>query len=273
MSEQAHAFLTQANQAIQDGRFEEALTQANQAILLDASLGEAYMARGIAQAQLGQADSATQSFREAISFSPTNAKPYYNLAAHQYRIGERTEALAMVRESLRLDPTNAAALDLIRLIDSESGAIPPSSPNAQPGYGSPYGSATESPYVRAGYGAPVGALPFIDRLGTTWIVIGWVLSTLSLVILATSVLMMLPMITQIMANPANQAAISADWTAKAGVGYTLVNIGSWVAWLLMVVWGVLDIVHRRGNWLWLLGFVCCFHFIIGPLYILLGRKP
>jgi hypothetical protein len=53
--------------------------------------------------------------------------------------------------------------------------------------------------------------------------------------------------------------------------YTVVQIFGWIEFAGVVVWGALDIADRRGNWAWMIAFVCCG--VIGlPIYMLAGRK-
>lgn len=266
MSEQVEQFVQQAIQALNDRNFNQVIDLTAQAIAVDPGRADAHILRGIALAQTNQPDAATQAFRQAISLEPTNAKAYYNLATHQYQIGERLEALAMAREAFRLDPQHTAARDLIVTLEQESGVGRPPDPTP--------GSVYPTSAPREGYGAPPGtnSVAFVEKMGSSWVVVGWAIWGVYLLAQIYVGFAAFDMISTILADPSKDPdAVIQAWQAKQGVLYLIANIMSWVTWLLAVLWMVMDITNRRGNWFWMIGIVCC-TFIGLPLYIALGRK-
>lgn len=268
MSEQSQQFIQQATQALNEGAFGQVIQLTDQALATDPNSADAYILRGIALAQTSQPEAATGSFRQAISLDPNNPKAYYNLATHQYQLGQRVEALAMAREAMRVDPRHQGARDLIALIEQETGQTawaPP--PVERPGYAAP-------PYTqRPGY-ADQGAnsIAFVEKMGSTWVLIGWILAFVAIGTTVYTIFSMADLFQTIFANPnADPDAAVKKWQASQGSLYTLMSIISWLNFALIVGWGALDIANRRGNWLWMIGFICCNIFGL-PIYLLAGRK-
>ncbi len=274
MSEQANQFIQQATQALQDGNFAASIELVDQALALDPNNSDALVLKGIAHAQNSQPDAASQSFRAAISADSTNPKAYYNLATHLYQVNQKAEAMAMAQEALRLDPRHAAARELLTLMEQEqSGPAAPSgiSPTTE-------GAAPQaSPYVRPGYSeAAPGAIGFVEKMGKNWTAIGWTLSLLSLGLFIWSLTMIIPMYQEIFSDPSKaQSAVQAMQT-KMGASYDILSIVGWVGRIATIGWAVLDMVNRRGNYLWLIAVLpcsCCgLEWFALPLYLLLGRK-
>lgn len=267
MSEQVEQFVQQAIQALNDRNYNQVIELTGQAIAANPARADAYILRGIALAQTNQPDAATQAFRQSISLDPTNAKAYYNLATHQYQIGERLEALAMAREALRLDTGHTAARDLIVTLEQESGgASSAAPPPTAPTYG--------TPYERPGYAAPAGtgSLAFVEKMGGAWVAIAWVTWAVYLLSQIYTGFAVFDMIQAMLADPSKDPNVTMQaWQSKQGVLYVIAQIVSWLGWLVAVVWTAMDIMNRRGNWLWMIGSVCCA--VIGlPLYLALGRK-
>ncbi len=272
MSEQSRSFTQQATQALQDGNFTAALEFADQALALDPNDDDAFVLKGIALAQSNQPDAATQAFRGAISANPQNSKAYYNLATHLYQLNQRAEAMAMAQEALRLEPSHAAARELMTLLEQEQGgsAQRPEGPAATT-------QQVQSPYVRPGYDqAAPGAVAFVDKMGKTWTTIGWVLSLLSLGLFIWAMSTTVPIMMEAFQNPENAKNLSEKMQASLGPMYYVLSILGWVVRVGSVGWSVMDLVNRRGNYVWLVGLIpcsCCgFEWLILPIYLLTGRK-
>lgn len=268
MSEQSEQFIQQATQALNDGAFGQVIQLTDQALATDPNSADAYILRGIALAQTSQPEAATGSFRQAISLAPQNPKAYYNLATHQYQLGQRVEALAMAREALRVDPRHQGARDLIGLMEQESGQTawaPP--PVERPGYATPPQMGRPGYQDRGGH-----SIAFVENMGSTWVVIGWVLAGLAIILTIYSMTTMVGMFQAMFANPnADPNVALQKWQAQQGGLYTISQVVSWINFAAIVAWGALDIADRRGNWVWMVAFVCCN--VIGlPIYLLTGRK-
>lgn len=269
MSEQAAEFVRQATEALQGGDAARALELATQALASDPGNSEALVLKGIALAQTGQPAAATEAFRGAIAADPSNPKAYYNLATHYYQQGEKNQALAMAQEALRADPGHAAARELVSLIEGEqappTAAAPPETP-----YGTPY----SAPEYRQGYDQPAHAIQFVGNLGPKWLNLGWGLVAASAAVFVISWIMVGPQVMEQI-----QAAMKDPQAAQAmrnNVGNLGLSIVSWIIQIGTLVWMVLDIADRRGNWLWILPFaICCccgMQWLVMPIYFLNGRK-
>lgn len=285
MSEQVQQFLQQATQALQDGNTGPALDLIEQAIALDRANPDAYVLRGIALSQMGNPEAATAAFREALALNPQSAKAHYNFATHQYQLGMRREALVSAEEALRLDPSHASARDLVERVRMELGDVggmaPP--PPRQEIPSNPY--ERDPNYYRAGYDTPpnVHALAMVERLGPTWVTIGWILAAamliLSIVQLAQQGGLIIEFFQAIQDNDQAKVERLSNQMGFGGMN-ALSLILSLLGMLLQVgglTWNIMDIADRRGNWLWIIPYIlCCCCGLNGlglMLYIGMGRKP
>lgn len=302
--EQAKQFLEQATQSLQSGQYQQALELIDQAIALKEDDSEAHVLRGIALSQLAQPDQATEAFRRAISLSPYNVKAYFNLAVHYFSLGQKAEALEMAREAVRIDAKHSGARDLIARIEGETQAAnafqapqtpdpsrigdplatPTETPGAQPpGPAGPYQSAPPpTGYHRPGYETSgEHSLQFIANMGKNWDTIGWVLIGIGILIDIFAVVQLASMWDQVMAamqNPAQAREFQEQMYASNFLG-TIMQIFSYLATIGGLVWMILELSDRRGNWLWLLPYflVCCctcgmLQPVVMGIYILTGRK-
>jgi hypothetical protein len=127
--------------------------------------------------------------------------------------------------------------------------------------------------MRPGYEQQnVHTLGFVENMGTAWVVIGWVLAAMSLVSMVWGLAVAFPMIQEMLNNPG--AGPQPNMFNLGSPGQTIL---SWVSILGMLIWMILDISDRRGNYLWLLpqvlcGCCCGLGFVTLPVYILAGRK-
>jgi tetratricopeptide (TPR) repeat protein len=278
----------QATAAIQAGNFSEALDFVDRAIAETPSDSELQVLKGICLAQLQRNDEATAAFRQAITLSPYNAKAYYNLAVHQYQLGNKTEALAMATEAANTDIKHGGARKLIETINADlAGTNAPKSvePNPMDPLSAPISSMPEPAerprpvepaptvnYPRPGYGGNANdhSLAFVEKMGPGWLALGWLTVLLNLGYLAITVLLLMKFFPQGTTDQAAmQAEIQKDPLAMPG---NILFLGGWMG---AIVWTILDLVDRRGNFLWLLPQVlcsCCVGFITTPLYILVGRR-
>lgn len=271
MSEQSSQFIQQATQALQDGNFQAAIELVDQALASEPNNSDALVLKGIAQAQSNQPDAASQSFRSAISADPSNPKAYYNLATHLYQVNQKAEAIAMAQEALRIDPRHAAARELLTLLEQE-----------QTGAGQPIETpggttAPTTPYVRPGYDqkAP-GSVAFVEKMGKNWTAIGWTLSLMSLAVFIFALATLLPMYIEMFSDMSKAQTVAQQMQSRLGPGYYILSIVGWIIRIGVIGWSILDMVNRRGNYLWLIAILpcsCCgMEWLTLPLYLLLGRK-
>lgn len=296
--EQVQQFIDQATQSIQGQRFSEALELLDQAIAIEPDNADATLLRAICLSQTGQPVAANDLFGRAISLAPTSAKAHFNFAVHLYAQGMKREALQEARAALELDPQHASARDLSTRIEAEfqqpvqgEYTAPPN--NAAPGAPGglpPQPFANQPPavqpqqYYQQGYEAgPVHTIGFVEKLGKNWTLIGWGLAAISLLGLIFSILLYMPIFQMAMAtagsNPnANPAANQEQMVhqVRQSAFYIPAMMTFYGSWLLIVAYTIIDIIDRRGHFVWLLLQVpctCCgCGFISMPLYMLLGRK-
>lgn len=307
--EQAKQFLEQATQSLQSGQFQQALDLAEQSITMKET-DEAFILKGISLSQLGRPDEATQALRRAITLGAYNPKAYYNLAVHYYAQGQKNEALEMAREAVRIDSKHAGARDLVTRIEAESmpaqtvqapridEPVPPAGQATPPGQGAPPmtgpvqpgpsapGGGLNAPYqsppppggyYRPGYETSgVHSLQFVANMGKTWDAIAWVLVAVSACVFVVSLIMFLPMYTEMFRNPESMQRMSQMGGFGGGAASIVLQLCSWAAMLGSLVWMILELSDRRGNWLWLLPYILCcccgFHWVVLGIYLLTGRQ-
>jgi hypothetical protein len=164
-------------------------------------------------------------------------------------------------------------------VGGPTGPVPP--PSERPLYGQPqpgqppvggYGTQGYGAqgYGAQGYGGGGHSLPFVGNMGATWVTIGWVLAVLSFVIFGGTLLLLGPMIQEIIANPSAAETISMP-------GQTMISIGSTIVTLGVLLWVILDLVDRRGNFVWLVPVILCtccggMGWLILPIYLVWGRS-
>lgn len=300
--EQAKQFLDQATQSLQSGQFQQALDLVDQAIALHETNSEAHILRGIALSQTGQPDAATDAFRRALMLSPHSAKAYYNLAVHYYSLGRKPEALEMAREAVRSDSQHAGAKDLVARIESEGqpsqdvvaprldDPLKPGEPQpisqAPTGMQGPGPVSPQQPmspyqtppggYYRPGYETSgVHSLQFVANMGKTWDTIAWVLVVSLLAIFVVSLILNLGMYMEMFNNPEAFQRMGA-----LGMGTTaaqlILSIVGILARLAALVWMIMELSDRRGNWLWLLPYILCcccgVDWLVMGIYLLAGRQ-
>ncbi len=268
--EQAKQFIDQATQSLQSGQVAQALELADQAVALSPNNAEAHLLRAIALSQSNQPQAATDAFRQSITLGPDSAKAYFNFAVHLYSQGQKVEASSMAQEAARLEPSHAGARDLILRIESESGVAPS---NASPS--APVGGQTTTVQTAypAGYAPPEHSLGFVPKLGGGWVGIGAVLAALDLAFILYFASVIIPLFSQFKGDQAGMQAASQHAIPQI-VG--LLFLGNKLG---MLGWLILDIVDRRGNWIWIAPQVLCgscsvcgFGFITMPIYLMAGRK-
>lgn len=272
MREQAAKFVEQAKQSIQSGQLPEALNLVEQAIALEPASAEAYCLRGVVLSQLQRPVEATDSFSRAISLNPAFAKGHYNLAVHLFAIGNRTDAIHAVREAVRLEPSNVAAVELLAQVEPIVNPRPPE--GTQPDVTAPPPIYT---YVaRPGYETPTHSMQFVERLGNTWTIFGWVISAVGLIGFVLGLIGSADTLTGILNNEGNFESLSDVIAGENSAGGLIGNLLLMLTGLFGWAWAVVDIIDRRANWVWVVPFVVCcclqMHWLSIAIYMLAGRK-
>lgn len=278
-NEQARALLDDATLAVQTGRYGDALPLVDQALALDPDNYEAFVVRGIALSQTNKPAEATEAFRKSIALNPNVPKPHYNLAVHLYGMGQREQALEALRAALRADPSHEGSLSLSRKIEQELGMAGPS-PEAPMPVGEPTEGGAEyyrSAY-REGYDSDpeaVHSIPIVEKMGSNWMIIGWVLVALPILLFALTLF-----ISPGMAFSGPQQGANAQQAfANISPLVWVLTFSRLIAIFAGLTWMIMDVLDRRLNLVWIIPYVfcCCCGFGIlqaatQATYMLVGRK-
>jgi tetratricopeptide (TPR) repeat protein len=267
LHQQARELIDQAQTAIQAGNPEYAIELLRQSILYSGKDAEAYILLGIALAHTKMPADAENAFKKATQLDPNSVKARYNLAVHQYTEGQVRAALNNARKASELDALHAGSRDLAARIEKElgidEGAEPPTTAAGNPAPTDEY---------RDGYEPqPVQTMPFIERMGVYWSLVGWTIAVVSLALGAVFLSMVLPHMSQNRGNAdALVQMLSRDPKMNMiQITYFLVNL-SGLAFIAV------DTINRRANLLWILPQAVCgctgFTFVILPIYMRFGRN-
>jgi tetratricopeptide (TPR) repeat protein len=309
--EQIREFIDQATQSIQSGQFEGAIQLLDQALAIAPANAEALVLKGICLSQSGQPSAATESFNKAVILEPSNSKAHYNMAVHLYALGQKTEALKHAREAAQNDATHAGARQLIATLEAEisppAPAIPnpndplagmgtalpvASAPQANPyqqsnpyaqstpesprpgGMGpAPIATPSHNPYMKQGYETPTHSLPLVENLGSAWLGIGWALAALSFAGFVVGVLVAISAMSGANLNDPDAIARAMEGQGAMLWVSRITGFGSLIG---IMIWSIMDIIDRRGNFVWLIPNIICsccgFGWVTLPIYILAGRN-
>jgi len=89
---------------LDQGQYEEAVTQYSEALRLDPNLAKAHNNLGNAFLAQGKYEEAVNQYNEALRLNPDLAEAHHNLADIYLRQGKYDEAIRQYGETLRLDP-------------------------------------------------------------------------------------------------------------------------------------------------------------------------
>ena len=93
----------------QKGRYEDAIKDYDQAIILNPQYADAYNNRGNAKNNLGDHNAAVADYNEAILLNPKGAAAYNNRGIAKNNLGDYNAAVADYNEAILLNPKGAAA--------------------------------------------------------------------------------------------------------------------------------------------------------------------
>ena len=265
MSEDQNSVLNQATDLINAGNYEEALERSRAVLITDPNNGDAKLIEAIALSQLGNSRDASEAFAEAVRIAPTNVKARFNAAVHEFNTGNVGQARTLAKEALDLDRNHEGTKELIERMGPEQPMTA--------------GGVTYPREPAAGFEPAYEGIAFIKANPGGWTAIGWVISALSLLFFVFFWITIFPHMNEFMqaAQSGNQQS-SRDIAMK--ISNPVLSIGPYLLVLLNVVWMIMDIIHRKGSFLWLIAHIpcsCCGTFIGGnfltlPLYMLFGRK-
>lgn len=266
--QQARDLVEKAGTTIQAGDPRLALEYLRQSILYNPKDAEAYILLGVALAQTDKPFDAENAFIKATKTDPNNVKAFYNLAVHLYAQEMPRKAFDKVQTALTLDPTHKGSIELDKRLRSELGdKVPVNDGTPQP---QEIGKYERVPEERPGYEeAEAENLPFIRAMGPVWTGIGLSIALLSL----TGLLMALGAFRPYYAG-GNLSKTTLD-ALQASPTFKLLQAVHICSVLGGLSWVIFDLIHRRGNLLWILPQGICgmvgFTWVILPLYIFTGR--
>ncbi|MEI8282714.1 MAG: tetratricopeptide repeat protein [Armatimonadota bacterium] len=261
MSEDQNSTIQQATDFVNAGKFEEALESSRAVLVTDPNSGDAKLIEAISLSQLGQSRDASEAFSAAIRMAPTNVKARFNAAVHEFNMGNTGQARTLANEALNLDSNHEGTKTLVEKMGPEQ---------APPQGGMQYPREAPEGFMPQNEG-----IAFIRNLGPTWVMLGWFLVICSFASFAYSAYNLVIHWADLMSavSSKNQAQIQAVSNAMQT---PLMQIFAWVVLGANMVWTIMDLIHRKGNFVWLIGHIPCtclgLSFITQPLYILLGRK-
>lgn len=266
MSEDQNPAVQKATDLVNAGNFEQALEVACTAQVSDPNNGEAKLIEAISLSRLGNSRDASEAFSEAIRLSPNDAKPVFNAAVHEFNSGNLGEARNLANQALLLDPNHQGLKMLFDKMGPE--AVPPVQ-------GASYQRESVSSFEPAGEG-----IAFLRNNPAAWTAMGWMISALSLIFCIYFWASIIPHIGEMVAatNSKNIQGSSREIASK--ISNPLLGLGPYVLVLLNLVWMIMDIIHRKGNFIWLILHIpaSCIMSIIGgnfitlPIYMMFGRK-
>jgi len=109
---------------LQQGRVDEAVTEAREAVRLEPDITEVHADLGNALLVQGRVEEAIVEFREAVRISPDLAEAYYNLGNALFQNEQPNEAIAQLREAIRLNPEFANAYYNLGVVHYQMGEVP-----------------------------------------------------------------------------------------------------------------------------------------------------
>jgi Flp pilus assembly protein TadD len=119
MSEKSKELVIQAVEKFQQGKLDDAVNLAREAIDAESKASEGYSILGIALAAQGKTDEATVALQTAIRNSPYSATHYYNLGLHYYSNGEKSDAYSMAQEAIRNNSKHKQSNELLKILEKE----------------------------------------------------------------------------------------------------------------------------------------------------------
>jgi tetratricopeptide (TPR) repeat protein len=97
-------WLKSGEHKIEDGKYQEAISDLNQAVLLQPDFAVAYSHLCLAFIQIGDYHNAVTNCNQAIQLSPNNSENYLNRGLAHYRLGEYQAAIVDNTVALKLKP-------------------------------------------------------------------------------------------------------------------------------------------------------------------------
>jgi len=100
----AEAYNARAAEYNRKGRIDDAITDANRAVMLSEKYAPVFFNRGNSYYKKGDYDRALKDYSRSIILDPEQPRCYFNLAQTYTRMGLKDEAIDMYGQSIRRDP-------------------------------------------------------------------------------------------------------------------------------------------------------------------------
>ncbi len=261
--ERAKELVEESRAALQAGAYARARSVAEEAVALAPEEPDAHHMRGLALARSGEGAAAVEALRTTRSLAPDDPKACYNLAVVLAGMTDAAGAREAAEATLALDSGHIGAQKIIAELDGVH--LEPATPRDQ----APAATPTEP---RPGYETGnEHAFSFIERWGGAWTAAGWALTLLSLVAFVLVLTMLGPQIPQ---GNVTADAVSAIEASPFFVPAKLLGL---FALFAVPVYAVLDLIDRRGSFLWLLPLMLCdfggLGWIVLGIYMAVRRNP
>ena len=101
------SILTDANQLLRQGKFEEAIDTYKKAIHQNPQFAWSHHCLGEALAKVGRLEEATAAFRQAVTINPQSACSHHYLGEALAKVGRLEEATAAFRQAVTINPQSA----------------------------------------------------------------------------------------------------------------------------------------------------------------------
>ncbi len=281
----ADAYLLRGICLSQTGQPAAATEAFTKAISLDPKSAKARYNLSVHQYALGQKVDALKSSREALELEPTHAGARQLITTLEAELaGPSPSSTPNYNDPLAVQSTpppisqaptipvsqpNPYSSSEQSNIGQPQVSAPPTMPNVPP----QVNTAGQNPYAKSAYEGPEHSIPFVENLGKAWVGIGWGLAALSLMGFIVGIIMFMGAFNAGLANDPQQMT---QWMEGQNGLMWLSRIGGFGSLLGILIWTIMDIIDRRGNFVWLIPNIVCsccgFGWLTLPIYILAGRN-
>jgi tetratricopeptide (TPR) repeat protein len=262
-----------------------AATEAFQrAIALDPNSAKARYNLAVHQYAQGQKREALQSAQDAVAIDPNHTAARQLVASTEAELGSGPVTVHPANDPLSTPPVVVPPVEQAPQANPYTASAPPveqssipQMPSAPPTVQLPAGpvpGAANQYYRPPDYAEPAHSIPFVENMGSAWIAIGWGLAVLDLALFVFALAVFIPAFSQAFSGNGDPQQVQARMEGLAGI--RVIQIGGWASHILIIVWTIIDLIDRRGNWVWMIPNVVCtccsFGWLTLPIYILAGRN-
>ena len=269
MSEDQFSPLHQATDFVNGGNYEQALEMSRSILVTDPNNADAKLIEAISLSALGSPRDASEAFSAAIQLAPTIAKPRFNAAVHEFNVGNIGPARLLANEAKSLDPQHDGVSQLLERMGPEPQF------SSKPSY--PRIASNE-------FETPNEGIEFIRKNPHAWMLIGWCITLGSFLTTIWFLMTIVPHFNELLDAGKSIGDGPAGFQKTKGlqnsIGSPLLSVAVYGFSISNLAWMVMDIIHRKGNFVWLILHIPCTclglglggNFITLPIYILFGRK-